>query len=144
MAVFTWVSRRSTAICWQLANRNTTQMIMLSLLPPYFPICGLYLGKWRLSIWFKATELKEQKCLIINKLNILAVIITTFTVRCIPEPGNCINKSLTFVIPLPLPTTVTAPPRDTDFFIPLPGPARTPLWDIPGSSPSHRISLGDI
>lgn len=49
-----------------------------------------------------------------------------------------------FVIPLPLPAPVTAPPWDMDFFIPLPAPGWPPLWGILGSSPSQRISSGDI
>lgn len=48
--------------------------------------------------------------------------------------------------PLPRPPQATAPPRPIDFLNPRPGPdpIRPPLRDIPGSSPSHRMSSGEI
>lgn len=48
------------------------------------------------------------------------------------------------MVPLPLPAPVTPPPRVKGFLFPLPGPGRPPLREIPGSSPSHLISSGDI
>lgn len=67
----------------------------------------------------------------------------------LPMPFCCGGKSFLdwpFAAPLPLPAPETAPPRAVDFFIPRPGPGpgRPPLREMPGSSPSHRISSGDI
>lgn len=51
---------------------------------------------------------------------------------------------LGFMVPLPLPAPETPPPRVKGFLVPRPGPGRPPFREIPGSSPSHLISSGDI
>lgn len=108
-------------------------------------------NKWPPADWRKWEEKKLNNFPYTSLIKESVWSISMSLIAFLPMPFCCGGKSFLdwpFAAPLPLPAPETAPPRAVDFFIPRPGPGpgpgRPPLREIPGSSPSHRISSGDI
>lgn len=120
------------------------------LAPNTFSTCNMYIsiGDSCNHLYHYNCNARKQNqdywCTSLTKVSVSRISMSPSIFLLIPfcDGGKlCLDWFLT--IPLPLPPA-KEPPRDIEFLNPRPDPERPPLWAIPGSSPSHRKSLGEI